>query len=282
MWICPVCRAPLSTEGASWSCVQGHSFDVSREGYINLLLVQQKKSRHPGDTPASLQARREFLDAGHYAPLRQALIGQMPTQRPQNWLDIGCGEGYYTSAMRDHADRVIGLDIAKAGVQMAAQRYPGIKWVVGSAVALPLAADSLDGCSSLFAPVSQDIVRVMRRGAMLMVVTPDTDHLFSLRQALFEEVRPHQPQRIVQSLPAGLEAVTQHAIRFELKLQQADLKGLLAMTPYAWKAKAERRMTLEAMPEILTQAAFILHILHKQDKYPDIIPQPKTSGVSKF
>ncbi|NNM52048.1 MAG: methyltransferase domain-containing protein [Pseudomonadales bacterium] len=271
MLICPVCRNPLSRGRASWSCAQGHSFDIAREGYINLLLVQQKKSRHPGDGRDSLVARRQFLQSGHYEPLRQAFVAMMPTPRPQNWLDVGCGEGYYTSLMLDHADNVMGLDIAKAGVQMAAHRYAGMTWVVASAAALPLASNSFDGGSSLFAPVPPDVVRVLRHGATLMVVTPDADHLLSVRQALFGEVRPHQPQRILQSLPEGLEAVSQTPISFELKLQQADLKSLLAMTPYAWKAKPERRAILEATLNMTTQAAFVLHVLRKQDEFPVIM-----------
>ena len=36
--------------------MRGHSFDVAREGYVNLLPVQHKNSREPGDAEESLKS----------------------------------------------------------------------------------------------------------------------------------------------------------------------------------------------------------------------------------
>jgi 23S rRNA (guanine745-N1)-methyltransferase len=70
--ICPLCRTPLTLENKSQRCANGHSFDIAKEGYVNLLLVQQKKSKEPGDNPEMVKARREFLQAGYYQPLCNA------------------------------------------------------------------------------------------------------------------------------------------------------------------------------------------------------------------
>lgn len=69
--ICPVCRADVELAGGTLRCAQGHAFDVARQGYVSLLVG----SRPPGtaDSPAMVAARAAFLDAGHYAPLADAL-----------------------------------------------------------------------------------------------------------------------------------------------------------------------------------------------------------------
>ncbi|MEG2266271.1 MAG: methyltransferase, partial [Acinetobacter sp.] len=96
--MCPVCREQLKLNERTWRCDNQHSYDVAKQGYVNLHVVQHKHSKNPGDTPESVQARRTFLSAGHYAPLQQAVVEKIRELRIENLLDIGCGEGYYTNA----------------------------------------------------------------------------------------------------------------------------------------------------------------------------------------
>lgn len=93
---CPLCHQPLTQINNSVICPQRHQFDVAKEGYINLLPVQHKRSRDPGDSAEMMQARRAFLDAGHYQPLRDAVINLLRERLDQSAtaiLDIGCGGG---------------------------------------------------------------------------------------------------------------------------------------------------------------------------------------------
>jgi len=73
IFICPVCSSPLSLEGRSYYCVNNHSYDISKEGYVNLLLANQKQSRDPGDSKEMLEARKSFLNRGYYKPLARAV-----------------------------------------------------------------------------------------------------------------------------------------------------------------------------------------------------------------
>ncbi len=98
--MCPVCREALHLTEKTWSCVNKHSYDVAKQGYVNLHVVQHKHSKNPGDTPESVQARRAFLSAGFYAPLQHAVVTKIAELKINNLLDIGCGEGYYTNAMQ--------------------------------------------------------------------------------------------------------------------------------------------------------------------------------------
>lgn len=73
MLICPLCSAALGEVDNGVACPAGHRFDRARQGYLNLLPVQHKKSLDPGDNAAMVEARRQFLGAGHYAPLARRL-----------------------------------------------------------------------------------------------------------------------------------------------------------------------------------------------------------------
>lgn len=257
--ICPACRGPLQPQPRLWRCAQGHSFDVAREGYVNLLLVQQKRSRDPGDSAEMVLARREFLAAGHYSPLRDAVRSQLSALKPQAVLDVGCGEGYYTQAFKDCTAQVTGLDISKPAIQQAARRFPGITWLVGTGAALPVADASVDVVTSLFTPQQVgEMRRVLKPGGHVLLVTPAADHLWTLREQLFDEVRAHDPEKFRPDFDAGFEPLPRQDVRFALTLDQTRLRQLLHMTPYVWKAKLEKRAALEQRTAFETQAAFSL------------------------
>lgn len=266
---CPLCRAPLLRDAVTWRCGAGHAFDVAREGYVNLLPVQNKKSRAPGDSPEMVSARREFLDAGHYAPLRDVLAAMLAPLMATRVVDIGCGEGYYTTALASSSsadDEIIGIDIARDAVQRAARRVarPKMTWLVASSAALPLANASCDLAVSLFAPVpAAEIARVLQTHGHLLIAAPAADHLRALREALFEDVRAHEPEKILASLDADFQLREQREVRFPLQLNNAALQQLLVMTPYAWRAKRERSEALAARESFSTEAAFTLFLLEK-------------------
>jgi 23S rRNA (guanine745-N1)-methyltransferase len=265
LFICPLCRSPLQTDPQIWRCAQGHSFDVAREGYVNLLPVQHKHSREPGDNADMVLARRAFLQAGYYQPLRQAAAALLAPLQARVLLDIGCGEGYYSGAFRAAVPTVIGLDIAKPAVRLAAKRFRDISWLVGSAALLPLADDALDVVSSLFSPLPVgEMQRVLNARGHVLVVTPAAEHLWSIRERLFDQVRAHEPDKFLAAFDAQFELVQRQQLRFPLQLSQPSLRQLLLMTPYAWKAKPDKRAALETAADFATEAAFTLLLFRKK------------------
>ena len=98
-----------------------------------------------------------------------------------------------------------------------------------------------------------------------MVVTPGPEHLYSMREVLFEEVNAHEPAKFVEQLAEHFELVEQPLIETRLLLNQAQLKNLVAMTPYAYKAKPERRQRLEALENFETQGSFQIYLFKKKD-----------------
>lgn len=269
--ICPLCRLTLEQGPKVWRCEKGHSFDVAREGYINLLPVQHKNSRDPGDDPQMVMARREFLQAGHYQPLRDAVLALLAPLQARSLLDIGCGEGWYTGALTAVAAEVIGLDIARPAIRLAAKRFPGITWIVGSGALLPLAEASVDLVCNIFTQLHvAEMHRVLQPEGHLLVVTPAADHLRSVREQLFEEVRAYDPGKFLVSLEGRFELRSRQELRFPLSLAQPALGQLLQMTPYAWKARPERRAALEASAGQQTEAAFSLMLFQRRERVEPI------------
>lgn len=263
--MCPVCREALSLSDKTWRCVNNHSYDVAKQGYVNLHVVQHKHSKNPGDTPESVQARREFLSGGFYAPLQQAVVGKIRDLRIENLLDIGCGEGYYTDAMQKEVMQCVGVDIAKNAVQVAAKLNKQVTWIVGTGATLPVLDHSIDLCTSLFSPIPQDeILRVLKSSGYLMVVTPAPEHLYTMREGLFDEVKPHEPHKFVEQLQANFELIEQLIVESVFELNHEQLKNLIAMTPYAYKAKVEKRQTLEKQEKTNLKAAFQIYIFQKK------------------
>lgn len=136
---CPLCHQPLTQANNSFVCPGRHQFDVAKEGYVNLLPVQHKRSRDPGDSAEMMQARRAFLDAGHYQPLRDAIVNvlkEKSTSEDAAILDIGCGEGYYTHAFADALTgcTTFGLDVSKVAIKAAARRYPQVTFALPPAI----------------------------------------------------------------------------------------------------------------------------------------------------
>jgi 23S rRNA (guanine745-N1)-methyltransferase len=97
-----------------------------------------------------------------------------------------------------------------------------------------------------------------------MVVTPAPQHLYAMREALFEEVKSHEPQKFVEQLQDEFDLVREQVIDAPMILPQADLKNLIAMTPYAYKAKPERRLALEQHDRFELMAQFQIFLFQKK------------------
>lgn len=151
--ICPVCGAQLNQQERTFSCPNRHSFDAARQGYVNLLTVQQKHSLAPGDTREQVLSRRSFLEAGYYAPIVKTLIDTAKKYGVTGEiLDIGCGEGWYSAQLASALDLPLtGLDISKEAVRCAAAKYKQARWLCATAAHIPVPDGAAGLLTSLFA-----------------------------------------------------------------------------------------------------------------------------------
>lgn len=237
---CPLCHQPLSREKNSYICPQRHQFDMAKEGYVNLLPVQHKRSRDPGDSAEMMQARRAFLDAGHYQPLRDAIVAQLRERlddKATAVLDIGCGEGYYTHAFADALPEIttFGLDVSKVAIKAAAKRYPQVTFCVASSHRLPFSDTSMDAIIRIYAPCkAEELARVVKPGGWVITATPGPRHLMELKGLIYNEVHLHAPH--AEQLE-GFTLQQSAELCYPMRLRGDEAVALLQMTPFAWRAK---------------------------------------------
>ncbi|MGM3175440.1 23S rRNA (guanine(745)-N(1))-methyltransferase [Dickeya lacustris] len=267
LYQCPLCQHPLHHEANRWSCGR-HHFDCAREGYVNLLPVQFKRSKQPGDNAAMMQARRAFLDEGHYQPLRDKvamLMADSVSGSTGALLDIGCGEGYYTAALAQvlapHGGSVYGLDVSKAAIQRAAKRYTQVEFCVASSQRLPFADNVLAAVLKIYAPCNPaELARVIHSGGVLVTVAPGPNHLLALKAQVYQDVRPH-PEHDEQF--AGFTLETQHRLQYTMSLNGASAANLLQMTPFAWRATADVKDRLSAQADFQCETDFLIRLYRR-------------------
>lgn len=264
---CPLDGKPLAHSGSAWRCPEGHSFDIAKQGYVNLLPVQQKRSHDPGDSKTMVAARQRFLDAGHYHPIADAVghavLGyaesQLLSSEPFSCLDAGCGEGYYLRQLADAAASaqslsLMGLDISKwavlAAARQDAKQSPLSSWVVGSNAHLPVQTGTLDSVLCMFGfPVASEFARVLKTGGVLLQVEAGPDHLRELREIIYPTLKPERSSEV--EAPEGFSNQSSERVSYSLTLKGSEkIADLLAMTPHFYRASAEGRARAAALEEL--------------------------------
>jgi len=188
MLLCPVrgCHMALVREERRLLCPRGHSFDVARSGYINLLQPQERRSKNPGDTVAAVRARRRLHDRGVTEPLLHAIAEMVAASPSDTVLDAGCGDGFYLGSLaRQTGFDAHGVDISIPAVEAAARRYPECEWIVGNADrVLPYADGTFSVVLSITARMNAgEFRRVLRNDGRLLVAVPAPADLSELRGA---------------------------------------------------------------------------------------------------
>lgn len=186
MLLCSVrdCHMELAREDRRVFCPRGHSFDIARSGYINLLQPQDRRSRQPGDTADAVAARRRLHDRGVTEPLLGAIADISSVTAGDIVLDAGCGDGFYLGTMaREIGFEAHGVDISVPAVEAGARRYPKCEWIVANADRfLPYADRSFSVVLSITGRMNAtEFRRVLGDGGRLMVAIPAPEDLIELR-----------------------------------------------------------------------------------------------------
>ena len=257
VYSCPICSSPLSKNGRVFRCRAGHTFDIAKEGYVNLLPANRKRSLEPGDNPEMVSARSRFLGAGHYKPLADELVNLI--DQPRCLADLGCGEGYFTAAFCEAASKVYGLDISKVAVRAACKQSTA-QFVVASTMRLPFLSKAFDAVTVIMAPTSPDIPRVLKKGALLCRVSPGESHLVELRKLAYREVRPvKQPRMEID----GLTNVGCEQVQFDTLLKSDGLLNLIAMTPMQFRTSKDFQEQVSQLEQLCVTADFRVDLFRK-------------------
>lgn len=266
-YTCPLCNLALNGQEKLYRCENNHSFDVAKENYLNLLPVQFKHSKNPGDNKAMVNARRAFLEKGYYQPLVDKIFALYQEHindetSPVTILDAGCGEGYYTHQHSKVNNTVYGVDIAKEAIKKAGKKYPECHFSVATLSKLPFAEQQFSWIFSVYAPILEnEFTRVLANGGYLLTVTPAKQHLMQLKQKIYNDAKEHDEEK----LPIEhLKLVHQESISYEMTLANGeDTLNLLSMTPFAFKASEEVKIQLLNSHNFICQADFLIRVYQK-------------------
>lgn len=264
MLICPVCAGALLREERLYRCSNGHSFDLAKEGYVNLLR-SSKSGDLIGDDKLSARSRRDFLNKGYYAPLQQALCSLF-ADKSGNVVDICCGEGYYTAALGENPKlQMFGFDISREMVRLAAKRGNGTYFVANLA-SIPLAENSMDYAVHLFAPFNATAFsKILKPGGKLYTVVPGKYHLWGLKQTLYDTPYENDEQfpeaEDLQFL--GLQKVTADIVLSS----QEDIQAVFRMTPYYFHTAQKDKDKLLGLDTLFTPVEFVIGEYEKPGEY---------------
>ena len=293
--LCPVCKESLQANESnkSLSCVNNHSFDRARQGYLNLLLAHKKKSKNPGDSQEMVIARQAFLNSDFYRPISDSLnqiivdtalkLDSAEKESPLQVLDIGCGEGYYSQRMHhslsDHQieHNLFGLDISKDAVIAAAKRAKAeatlaakevdSEWLVASAIDIPLQAHSIDIATCLFTRLMPESYhKVIKQDGFFICVNTGEKHLIELREILYDEITKTEFDP-VKNMGDDFELVDHQQVSYQNTLSsQQQIQDLLLMTPHNWRTKADKKELLTVLKELTVTIDAQIHVFKAKAK----------------
>ena len=260
MYICPICKEKLTKENKSYYCSNRHCFDISKEGYVNLLPVQKKNSLSPGDNKEMITARHNYLNEGAYDTLVQEIAKQIVSatcDNSYNILDAGCGEGYYLEKIKyyitnDNPDSNVdlyGVDISKDAVKIGAKSYKDIDFCVGSVFDMPYKESVFDVVLNVFAPFdNKEVVRVLKNDGILIKVVPSKTHLHEFRKIIYETVTEHEEKGIDT---ASFDLVSKVNVKYSKHFDKNEtISSLYKMTPYYFNSSEESKEKILALNEI--------------------------------
>lgn len=261
---CPLCKSVLLRHNNTYRCESNHCFDQAKQGYINLLPVQFKHSKEPGDNKAMVQARRAFLDKGYYQPLVDSMLSLYKKygNKITNIFDAGCGEGFYTHQHKTEHNAVYGVDIAKETIKIAAKRYKDCFFSVATLSDTPFADKQFGWIYSVYAPILEsEFTRILADQGYLLTVTPAENHLFELKALIYRQANKHDTSKLAIE---KLNLVEEQRLNYPMTFTNSDdILNLLAMTPFAFKASESLITELKQKDNFTCQADFILRLYQK-------------------
>lgn len=267
--ICPLDSHVLSVVDDVLKCSNGHCFDIAKQGYVNLLPVQNKRSSDPGDSKEMVSARQSFLRAGYYESISFNLLRilrQLNVDNTYVVLDAGCGEGYYLAKIQhEFSNLCIGLDISKWAVLAAAKHFKTCSWLVASNRDIPLLATSIDLIVCMFGfPCFDVFSKVLKAQGIVVLIDPLDDHLVELREVLYPQVTKHGLSNIDHALECGFELGETFEYRDTISVKSGlDIQNLLKMTPHLYKATFEGKQKALELSSIKLTLHYAVRVLQK-------------------
>lgn len=242
---CPICSSSMVLKDyAQLVCEKNHSFDLSKQGYVNLA-----PQAHVTKYDRTLfEARKRIMTSGYFQPVLNRLIELIETHANKKpilrMLDAGSGEGSHLAYLASNMEREIagvGIDLAKEGVLAAAKDYPGNSWVVADLANCPFQEKAFDVLLNILSPANyKEFTRILKEDGLFIKIVPENAYLKQLRAIFYEDVEKEKEGNPVDSVSAHFKNVTTERMTYDFPLDVDLLENLIRMTPLTWGASAEK------------------------------------------
>ncbi|UUX32984.1 putative RNA methyltransferase [Fundicoccus culcitae] len=252
---CIHCHAPLKRQGNSLVCSNNHRFDSAKQGYFYL----SKQATQQTDYDKTLFQHRRYIitESAFYRPLLVPLMRYLNTQLSNGdvVLDAGSGEGSYLHVLHASSDKalsLIGVDLAKDGIQLATSYNGEMLSLVADLAQLPLQNQRIDIILSILSPANYtEFKRVLKDDGQIVKVIAEKDYLIEIRQALiqlgFAIQEKYDNQPIIEKFQEAFPENSYYQINEVVELTMEELERLLQMTPLTWHLKADNLAKLKAI-----------------------------------
>lgn len=276
---CPICKGILNKEEEfkTYKCENNHSYDISKEGYVNLLISNQKRTKNPGDSKEMVLSRIDFLNRGFYKPIcdkiNELILEYTKKTKKDSIevLDLGCGEGYYLLDLKRYLDEknikgnYYGTDVSKDAVKYAAKSDKSVIWAVGNNYHIPSKDKSVDCMISVFSPIDIDECnRVLKDDGIFLRVLPRTNHLIQLRNIIYSKVNLNN--KVYEGDKEENDYIREENITFDIELNNEELISLLKMTPHYWKSTPENKEKLKTIENLTVTVDMRIGVFRKKNK----------------
>lgn len=256
---CPICGAAMHAREASVACENGHDFTVSSKGFLNLIPHQKPLK---GYDEAFFTSRQRIIAHGCYDAVREGVVraldglGAAPVV-----VDAGCGEGSYAKAVaaEDARATVIGLDIAKDAIRVAARGGGPVRWLVADLANIPLADSCADAVLNVFTPANyEQFRRVLAPGGLLVKVIPAPLHMRELRALAGDQLSEagFVDHGVAEHLERHMHIVNRERVTQTTAIPAEAVEDLVRMSPIAFGTRAET-LDLDALEQITVDAEII-------------------------
>jgi 23S rRNA (guanine745-N1)-methyltransferase len=236
---------------------------MAAEGYVNLVVGKSGS----GDSPEMCRGRHEFLSAGYYRPFAEAIADEVARQGAKAVCDAGCGEGFYLRTLRERLPdaSLVGLDLAKTSIKLAARAEKGrenpISYAVAGIFDMPLPDGAFDAVLSVFAPVPEaEAHRILKKDGLLLVAHPGKDHLMGMKRLLY--ANPYENEEKDFAF-AGFEKLYDLRTAYCATVAKAQAENLFLMPPYFWKTSRADAAKLTAVEHLETELDFIISVYRR-------------------
>ena len=214
-------------------------------------------SQRTGDNQTMIKARQSFLSKGYYSFLKDEINSILKSDA--TLVDLACGEGYYTADFI--CNDKIGIDLSKTGLKIASKKDKSTLYLLNSIFHNPIEDKCADKIITIFAPIAkEEILRLLKDDGKFILVKPDENHLYELKQVLYDNPYKNEVEDIDIK---GLKIEKEIKVNSLITINKEDLNNLFMMTPYYNTSSKKDKDKLNNIDSLDLSLSFIIDVYSK-------------------